>query len=670
MFCLLVRGSTLSALLIGLAGVSQAQWIAVNDVASGPGTAANVTRYHPFGDEDGSCGPLRDVNTGQTLPATLTMTRTGFVNLDRFGATPPQGTPLYNTFAGLVDFAGNSTNNVGLGRGPVPSPGVVIYTLSGLDPTRQYLLQGGAVRGGPNYTNRWTLFELAGADGLVGAHQGGLTTAQVDTIATNQVAINTGIQTGDMFEWQEVNPGSDGILQIICTLYKGTVPGGSSSGTAAYALTALRIQEAVLTAPTILTDPQSQTVTAGDSVTWTVVATGYPLYFQWFRNTEPVLGATNHSYTLTNTSVLDNGATFFVVVSNSFGTAISSTAQLRVITLGEALNCTNLVWTLNMDWPLWHPQNEVTHDGELALQSGTFTRSNEKSELSTVAEGPGTLSFWWKMQSPNAVSSTTFDLDGRTEFQLSGEVGWQYQRIYLSSNSHTLTWTVFLSSAPASDGVTAWLDEVTYRPGTLGEALNCTNLVWTMDEDWPLWCPQTDVTHDGELALQSGAFTRSYEKSELSTVAEGPGTLSFWWKMHSPNAVSSTTFKLDDRIELRLSGEVDWQYQKIYLSSNRHTLIWAVYINSAPASDGVTGWLDEVTYLQGGAPPEIIASPTNLTVVAGGTATFRVGADGRPPLSYQWQCGGLDLPGATGAAFAVQNAQAPDAGAYTVIVAK
>jgi hypothetical protein len=259
------------------------QWVAVNDHGPGPGTHPNATRYNALGTDDGSSGPLRDLITGTNLPVVLTITRSGFVNNDPFGADPPAGTPLLAIFDGLVDFAGNPTNNnFGMARGPIPPAGMVTFTLSGLDPAKSYVLQGGAVRGEPAYTNRWTLFELSGTDTFQSSHSAGtLTTAQVDTLASNQVAINTGVNhlpgTGDMFEWWDVSPGSDGVLQIICRSYTGAVPGGSSGGAVAYAPTALRVQEYVQGTPVIEVQPQGAEVYEGDRVTFKVQAAGYPL---------------------------------------------------------------------------------------------------------------------------------------------------------------------------------------------------------------------------------------------------------------------------------------------------------------------------------------------------------------------------------------------------------
>jgi hypothetical protein len=84
-------------------------------------------------------------------------------------------------------------------------------------------------------------------------------------------------------------------------------------------------------APTIAAQPASQTVTAGQTATFSVMATGTaPLNYQWLKNGANVSGATAASYTTPATIAGDSGAKFDVVVSNSAGSVISAMATLTV----------------------------------------------------------------------------------------------------------------------------------------------------------------------------------------------------------------------------------------------------------------------------------------------------------------------------------------------------
>ena len=86
--------------------------------------------------------------------------------------------------------------------------------------------------------------------------------------------------------------------------------------------------------PTLLsitTQPASQTVTAGQTATFTVVASGSaPLSYQWQKNGTNLSGATAASYNTPVTTTADSGEQFRVIVSDSSGSDPSSIATLTV----------------------------------------------------------------------------------------------------------------------------------------------------------------------------------------------------------------------------------------------------------------------------------------------------------------------------------------------------
>jgi glucose/arabinose dehydrogenase len=83
-------------------------------------------------------------------------------------------------------------------------------------------------------------------------------------------------------------------------------------------------------APTITSQPTSQSAAAGVSVTFSVRASGTPpLSYQWQRNGANVLGATTPDLTMVASSS-ENGARFRAVVTNGFGSVLSNEAVLTV----------------------------------------------------------------------------------------------------------------------------------------------------------------------------------------------------------------------------------------------------------------------------------------------------------------------------------------------------
>src|SRR5262249_8775262 len=79
------------------------------------------------------------------------------------------------------------------------------------------------------------------------------------------------------------------------------------------------------------TQPANQTVTAGQTATFTVAVTGTaPITYQWQKGGVNILGATSSSYTTPATTTANNGSTFHVVLSNGGGKLTTHSATLTV----------------------------------------------------------------------------------------------------------------------------------------------------------------------------------------------------------------------------------------------------------------------------------------------------------------------------------------------------
>jgi hypothetical protein len=78
------------------------------------------------------------------------------------------------------------------------------------------------------------------------------------------------------------------------------------------------------------------------------------------------------------------------------------------------------------------------------------------------------------------------------------------------------------------------------------------------------------------------------------------------------------------------------------------------------------GWTAALA-LVGSGPPIFPGIPANRTVAAGATAYLRLMAVGAFPLSYQWNCNGTNIPGATNTVLVLTNVQPGQAGnGYTL----
>jgi polygalacturonase len=84
-------------------------------------------------------------------------------------------------------------------------------------------------------------------------------------------------------------------------------------------------------APVILSQPQTQTRSAGQTATFTVGHNGsLPLSYQWIYSTNtPIADATNATFTIPDVQPADEGA-YSVIISNPYGVVTSAVAQLSV----------------------------------------------------------------------------------------------------------------------------------------------------------------------------------------------------------------------------------------------------------------------------------------------------------------------------------------------------
>ncbi len=201
-------------------------------------------------------------------------------------------------------------------------------------------------------------------------------------------------------------------------------------------------------------------------------------------------------------------------------------------------------------------------------------------------------------------------------------------------------------------------------PATLLDALDNASFIWSTG-GVANWFAQTNVTHDGVDAAQSGPVGR-YQSSILNTTVTGPGTLSFWWKASSSgNYFNYLNFLLNGVYAAGTYGYFEnygWQQQVIYLPAGSNALNWVFY-NNNPATNGNAGWLDQVSFVPGGAAPVgVEVTYDRLPSWRGGSATFEASTTGgTPPFVYQLLKEGNVVMSGTNSMLTLTNVQASDA---------
>lgn len=200
----------------------------------------------------------------------------------------------------------------------------------------------------------------------------------------------------------------------------------------------------------------------------------------------------------------------------------------------------------------------------------------------------------------------------------------------------------------------------------LGLALDATNLPWITSGN-AQWYGETNVTHDGVDAAQSGGIGALQETILQTTFGTNqPGSYSFWWKVSSEQDFDILEFRVNGIVQTNISGEVDWQQVHIPVAAGTNILQWRYSKDVSFDAGQDAGWVDQFAYLP--APPVITLQPVSQTVNFGTNVTFRITATGgTPDLRYQWRQNG-NLIGGNGPLFTLANVARAQNGLYTVTV--
>ncbi len=416
---------------------------------------------------------------------------------------------------------------------------------------------------------------------------------------------------------------------------------GSNSGLAFHSFTAAATTMSFQvgyapTAPQIVTQPQSQTVTVGGSVRFAVSAVGTPvLNYQWYFNGTQINGANAASYSIQSVTEANQG-NYTVRVSNGLGFAESQAATLTIvqgISLAAALDTSGLAWSTGGNAP-WAGQSLTSHDGTDAAQSPSIADNEESWMETTVVNGPGQLYFWWKVSSEWGYDYLQFAIDGVVQDGgISGQVDWEQVSYNIPAGSHVVRWAYTKDEGVSAGEDRGWVDQVSFVPEgptvALDEALDGPGLVWSTSGTGS-WFGQTGFAHDGVDAAQSGTLADNQESWVQSTMTTGPGTLTFWWKVSSEEGYDYLEFYLDGVLQSgRIAGEVDWTQQTYKLAAGTHELRWRYSKDEAVSGGLDRAWVDQVSFVPTAVQPPVLASARYLP---GGV--FQTDLTGSPGVRY------------------------------------
>jgi len=420
-------------------------------------------------------------------------------------------------------------------------------------------------------------------------------------------------------------------------------------------------------APSISSDPQSQSVVAGATATFTVTATGAaPLSYQWSQSGTAIAGATAASYTTPATTIANSGESFTVTVTNSVGSVTSSAAVLTVTSEATAPAITA------------QPQSQSV----LAGAAATFT---------VAATGSAPLSYQWSQNgatiagatAPSYTTPATTTANNGSSFSVtvSNSAG------SAASSAAVLTVTAVVT-APA----------ITAQPQNQSVAVGATatftvvatgtaplNYQWSQNGAIIAGATAPSYTTPVTTLANSGA-------SFSVTVGNSAGSVTSGAAMLTVNPVAPTIIIQPQNqsvlagatatFTVTAAGTAPLSYQWSQNGTAISGATAASYTTPVTAASNSGSSFSVTVSNSAGRATSSAASLTVTPVVtapavtsqsqsvpAGATATFTVAATGTAPLTYQWSMNGAAISGATAAAYTTPATTLANSGAsFTVAV--
>ncbi len=412
--------------------------------------------------------------------------------------------------------------------------------------------------------------------------------------------------------------------------------------------------------PTITSHPANATRTEGQSVTFSVAATGTaPFSYSWYRNGMPIQNAHNASYTFI-TSLADNGASYNVEVSNVKGSVFSNQAILTVNRLIVAPTVTG------------HPANASVIEGNSA---------NFAVQLS----GTSPFNFQWRRNAVNITGATAANYNP-TNIPLtwSGSV----IDVVVSNSagvdtSNTATLTVSpRPDPPVITGEPANASVIEGESAVFSITVSGTapfNYVWLKNNNIiqganqaSYTTPNTNLIDNGSnyrvrVSNSSGADTsiaailtvteRIYPvfiNTQPSDTSVYPGqTARFSVAAGGTQPITFQWYRNDVAIDNATSSSYTTGVLSLADDGAEYYVVATNSTGSVESNHAVLTVADE--------PINITTQPQNQSVVVGNIANFSVTASGTN-LSYQWRKNGSNIVGATASSYSTPNAVAADDG--------
>ncbi len=423
-----------------------------------------------------------------------------------------------------------------------------------------------------------------------------------------------------------------------------------------------------LTAPVITTQPQSQTVDCGRSVTFSVDVVGSQFFFyQWRLNGQNTFGSFSNTFSLYSVDPADAGD-YTVVITNAVGAVTSAVARLDVrmiapviqaqpqsqnLYVGDSASLSISMVGAPVPTCDWYQNGRLalhdyasTYPGPYPILTSTFrftsvTNANAGNYVVVVSNSVGAvtsavavITVQWRLPSVNSgPASQTVYAGSSAAFSVSAigspPLSFQWQRDGLDIPGATKSYLNL--SGVSSNDAGSYRMVVTNPAGTAVS----TNAILTVLYGAPTFTAQP----------QSQSITVDSTVTFSSLAVGGPPPVYQWYFRDQPipNAQYSTR-------------------QFVVASTNQAGDYYVVATNVFGAATSQVARLTVLVTL-----PSFTKDPVSQGVVVGEGAGFDAWAEGHPWPVLQWQFNGQAIPGAIKDYFCINSVETTNAGNYAVV---
>jgi hypothetical protein len=380
-----------------------------------------------------------------------------------------------------------------------------------------------------------------------------------------------------------------------------------------------------------ISQPASVTVTAGQTATFGVTATGTgPFTYQWFANGTAVPGAISSTYTTSSTTMSQSGTVFTVVVTGSQGTVTSSPATLTVsnsAATAKSLVASNATPPYNgtvLLIPTFSGgtatigstgvgSSDITANAVSGTSYPTPALTAGKTYTLTVTDSKGNVVSTTCLVTPQSVALTPIAPGTQTEAP--GQVS--FATTATGGLTNTVTWK-------ASSGT--FVGNVWTSPNTAG-----TYTITATSVDDPAVSVTTTTTISGPVIKTQPVSQHDCSGGVLTLTVLAQYATSYQWNLGGtaiPGATSAT--------------------YSVSAASSANAGNYTVTV-----TNGIGSATSSVAAVAVGST--ITSNPVSLSLHATQVGTFSVAAQGLSPFTYQW----YQIPSGGSTGTAISGATSP-----------